>query len=188
MATPGLDHALTRPGLRALPDAAAELLRDLDAPPRLGAHLRAVHDVAWSITDRLGRRTPELPFDTTAVLFGAATHDIGKVLHTAELSGPGHRHEAAGRDLLIRYGVPIHLARFAATHGSWESEEAGLDDLLVSLADKIWKGARVESLEERVAAFLGGPPWEAFLALNDLVQDLAGGADARLAFQAAYPV
>lgn len=122
------------------------------------------------------------------MLFGAATHDIGKVLHTEELSGPGHRHEAAGRDLLIRYGVPVHLTRFAATHGSWESADAGLEDLLVSLADKIWKGARVESLEERVAGFLGGPPWEAFLALDDLVQDLAGGADARLAFQAAYPV
>lgn len=188
MATRGLDHALTRPGLRPLPDPAAEILRDLDAPPRLGAHLRAVHDVAWSITDRLGRRSPDLPFDTTAVLFGAATHDIGKVLHPDELSGPGRRHEAAGRDLLIRYGVPAHLARFAATHGSWDAEDGGLDDLLVSLADKIWKGARVESLEERVAGYLGGPPWEGFLAVDDLVQDLAGGADERLAFQADYRI
>ena len=188
VASRGLEHALTGSALRPLPDAAAELLRDLDAPPRLGAHLRAVHDVAWSITDRLGRRSPDLPFDTTAVLFGAATHDIGKVLHPDELSGPGRRHEAAGRDLLIRYGVPAHLARFAATHGSWDAEEAGLDDLLVSLADKIWKGARVESLEERVAGHLGGPPWEGFPAVDDLVRDLAAGADERLAFQAAYRV
>jgi HD superfamily phosphodiesterase len=188
VATPGLEQALTRPGLRPLPPTAAELLHDLNAPPRLGAHLRAVHDVAWSIADRLGRRTPDLPFDTTAVLFGAATHDIGKVQHPEELTGPGHRHEAAGRDLLIRYGVPSHLARFAATHGSWEAAEVGLEDLLVSLADKIWKGARVESLEARVAEHLGGAPWAAFLALDDLVQDLAGGAEERLAFQAAFPV
>nr|BFE68549.1 hypothetical protein GCM10020092_018500 [Actinoplanes digitatis] len=64
-----------------------------------------MHDVAWSLTDALGRRRPDLEFDTTAVLFGAATHDIGKVVHVEELSAPGHAHEEAGRDLLLRYGV-----------------------------------------------------------------------------------
>jgi hypothetical protein len=33
-----------------------------------------------------------------------------------------------------------------------------------------------------------GAPWEAFLLLDDLLQELAAGADARLAFQAAHPV
>ncbi|BCJ54776.1 phosphohydrolase [Actinoplanes sp. NBRC 14428] len=188
MTTRGLDRALTESALLPLPAAAAELLVALGAPPRLGAHLRAVHDVAWSLTDRLGRLRPELRFDTTAVLFGAATHDIGKIEHAEELSGPGHRHEAAGRDLLLRYGVPIDLARFAGTHGSWTAPEAGLDDLLVSLADKIWKGARVVPLEERVAEHLGGAPWEAFLVLDDVLQELAGGADERLAFQASFPL
>ncbi|MEV4638481.1 HD domain-containing protein [Actinoplanes sp. NPDC049548] len=187
MTTPGLDLALTASPLLRLPPAAEELLRALDAPPRLGAHLRAVHDVAWTLTDRLGRLRPDLDFDTTAVLFGAATHDIGKIIHVEELSGPGHRHEAAGRDLLIQYGVPAHLARFAGTHGSWTDPDVGLDDLLVSLADKIWKAARVQTLEERVSEFLGGAPWEAFLVLDDLLQELAAGADERLAFQASYP-
>jgi hypothetical protein len=183
-----LDRALTESSLRPLPGTAAELLRALDAPPRLGAHLRVVHDVAWSLTDVLGRRRPDLEFDTTAVLFGAATHDIGKVLHVAELSAPGRRHEEAGRDLLLRYGVPAHLARFAGSHGSWDAPEATLDDLLVSLADKVWKAARVPDLEERVGAHLGGPPWEAYLVLDDVLQELAAGADERLAFQAAHPV
>jgi hypothetical protein len=183
-----LHRALTESTLRPLPGPAAELLRALDAPPRLGAHLRAVHDVAWTLTDVLGRRRPDLEFDTTAVLFGAATHDIGKVVHVAELSAPGHRHEEAGRDLLLRYGVPAHLARFAGNHGSWDAPEVTLDDLLVSLADKVWKGARITGLEDRVGAHLGGAPWEAFLVLDDVLQGLAAGADERLAFQAAHPV
>jgi hypothetical protein len=183
-----LDLALTDSALRPLPGPAAELLRALEAPPRLGAHLRAVHDVAWSLTDTLGRLRPDLEFDTTAVLFGAATHDIGKIEHVAELSGPGHRHEEAGRDLLLRYGVPAHLARFAGSHGSWGAPGITLDELLVSLADKVWKGARVRDLEERVGGHLGGAPWEAFLTLDDLLQPLAAGADERLAFQAAHPI
>ena len=188
MTAAALESALTAPPMRPLPAPAAELLRALDAPARLGAHLRVVHDVAWSLTDALGRRRPGLEFDTTAVLFGAATHDIGKTVHPAELSGPGHQHEEAGRDLLLRYGVPAHLARFAGTHGSWNAPEATLDDLLVSLADKVWKAARVTDLEERVGGHLGGAPWEAFLLLDDVLQELAAGADERLAFQAAHPV
>jgi hypothetical protein len=185
--TTGLERALNESSLRPLPATAAELLREVGAPPRLGAHLRAVHDVAWSLTDSLGRRRPDLEFDTTAVLFGAATHDIGKVVHVRELSAPGHAHEEAGRDLLLRYGVPAHLARFAGSHGSWEAD-APLDDLLVSLADKVWKAARVEDLEQHVATYLGGAPWQAFMELDDLLQELAAGADERLAFQASYPI
>jgi hypothetical protein len=183
-----LDRALTESSLRPLPGPAAELLRELDAPPRLGAHLRLVHDVAWSLTDTLGRRRPDLEFDTTAVLFGAATHDIGKILHVEELSGPGHAHEEAGRDLLLRYGVPAHLARFAGSHSCWNDPDVTLDDLLVSLADQAWRAARVDDLEKLVCVALGGAPWEAFTELDDVLRQLAAGADARLAFQAAYPI
>jgi hypothetical protein len=175
-----LESALTAPPMRPLPGTAVELLRALEAPARLGAHLRAVHDVAWSLTDALGRRRPDLEFDTTAVLFGAATHDIGKVVHVAELTGPGSAHEAAGEELLLRYGVPAHLARFAASHGSWASPEATLDDLLVSLADQIWKGNRVPDLEHRVAGAAGH--------LTDVLDSLAADAPERLAFQLAYPL
>jgi len=184
-----LEHALSVPPMRPLPATAAELLRELDAPPRLAAHLRAVHDVAWSLTDALGRRWPDLDFDTTAVLFGAATHDIGKVLHVGELSGPGSAHEAAGERLLLRYGVPAQLARFAGSHGSsWTRPDPPLEDLLVSLADKIWKGRRVPELEQRVIAATGRTPWQAFATLDDLLSNLAATADERLAFQSAFPI
>jgi hypothetical protein len=180
------------PPLRPLPAQAAELLWDLGAPPRLAAHLRAVHDVAYSLTGALARRWPALHFDREAVLFGAATHDIGKVVHVTELSGPGTRHEPEGRRLLLSYGVPDDFARYAGTHGSWEPEDRELEDLLVTLADQVWKASRVPGLEERVvdriAAAARIEAWEAFFELDDIIDPIAGRADARLAFQAGYPV
>jgi hypothetical protein len=185
-----LDRALTEPPLRPLPPTAVELLRDLNAPPRLAAHLRAVHDVAWSITDALGTRWPTLDFDTTAVLFGAATHDVGKVVHPAELSGPGHEHEPAGRSLLLRYGVPAHLARFAGSHGSWDDPGLGTEDLLVSLAGKVWRAKREPELEQlvadRIAITAEIPSGQAVAELDEILSGLAAGADERLAFQSAF--
>lgn len=184
--------ALTDSALRPLPSAAVPLLRDLSAPPRLIAHLRAVHDVACQLADWVERHHPGVTFDRAAVLFGAATHDIGKVRHPEELSGPGSAHEPAGYELLLERGVPVESARFARTHASWTADDIGIDDLLVSLADKVWKAKRVESLEQlvtaRLAAASGQEPWEVFLALDDELGRIAEGADERLAFQSSYPI
>jgi hypothetical protein len=126
------------------------------------------------------------------MLFGAATHDIGKIIYIAELSGPGSEHEQAGYELLVDRGVEERLARFARTHASWNAADIGMDDLLVSLADKIWKAKRVQDLEqlvtERLAQATGQPSWEVFMALDDLLDHIAADADARLAFQAGHPI
>lgn len=184
--------ATSHPPLRPLPSEAVRLLEEVGAPPRLVAHLRAVHDVAAQLVERLARSCPRLPVDREAVLFGAATHDIGKTLHPDELSGPGSRHEEAGRDLLLAHGVSPGLARFAATHASWGSPDAGLEDLLVSLADKVWKNKRVADLEDLVVAELcrvsGRPVWQEFLDLDEFLTVLGEEADLRLAWQAAHPV
>lgn len=67
-----------------------------------------------------------------------------------------------------------------------------IEDLLVSVADKIWKNKRVPNLEDLVVARLaeasGRTPWEEFLALDDILTTIGNGADQRLAFQASYPV
>jgi len=99
--------------------------------------LRLVHDVACELVEWLEQRYPALPLDREAVLFGAATHDVGKAAHVRELSGPGSAHEEAGRELLEAHGTAPELARFAATHASWALPDIGLEDLLVSVADKI---------------------------------------------------
>ncbi|WP_346104063.1 hypothetical protein [Nonomuraea maheshkhaliensis] len=137
-----------------LPEHIAELLSDVGSPLRLVAHLRAVHDVAHQLVAWLEKHRPTLIFDREAVLFGAATHDIGKAVHLGELSGPGSAHEEAGQALLLGRGVNPEHARFAATHASWTRQDVGLEDLLVSLADKIWKNKRVPDLED----LIGGPP------------------------------
>ncbi|MBF9069790.1 phosphohydrolase [Streptacidiphilus sp. NEAU-YB345] len=182
-----------RPPLRPLPESVAMLLAELDAPPRLAAHLRAVHDVAARVVAWLeGRDGTRPPFDPDAVRFGAATHDIGKVLHRAELSGPGDRHEEDGPALLVAHGVEPELARFAGTHARWDAPGVGFEDLLVALADKVWKNKRVADLEDRVVVALaecgGRERWEEFLALDEVLSRLGDGADGRLAYQAAHPL
>lgn len=84
------------------------------------------------------------------------------------------------------------MARFASTHASWTAVGVSVEDLLVSLADKVWKAKRVPDLEElntaRLAASSGQQPWEVFMALDDVLDRIAADADGRLAFQASYPV
>jgi hypothetical protein len=187
-----LHRALTESDLRPLPHEAERLLVELNAPPRLAAHLRAVHDTAAELTDWLVRYCPNLETDREAVLFGAATHDIGKIRHPEELSGPGHAHEPAGYHLLLERGVPAHLARFARTHAAWTESDIGINDLLVSCADKVWKAQRVPDLEQllvdRIATATNTEPWQAFLDLDDELTRLAAQADQRLDFQNSHPI
>jgi hypothetical protein len=187
-------HHTDGPALRPLPEEAAVLLEGLDAPPRLAAHLRAVHDVTHQLVDWMWRRHPAPRFDREAVLFGAATHDIGKTVYVAELTGPGSRPEEAGRGLLLAHGFEPRLARFAATHAAWADAGpgTGIEDLLVSVADKIWKNKRVPDLEDllvtRLTRASGRAAWEEFMMLGDELARIGRGADARPAFQTSYPV
>lgn len=192
---PSLVNALTDdtdPALRPLPDEVAALLLELGAPPRLGAHLRAVHDVACQLLDAVARRWPDLGLDGAAVRFGAAVHDIGKVRHPAELVGPGSAHEPEGYELLLDRGVAEPLARFARTHADWGAPDARPEDLAVAMADKVWKGRREPELErlflDRVTAATGRPAWEEFLVLDGVLDAIAEDAPARLATQVRYPV
>jgi hypothetical protein len=168
------------------------LLRHLNVPPRLAAHLRAVHDVAYRLVDLLSRRYPGVRIDREAVIYGAATHDIGKSVRPEELSGPGSAHEEIGYRLLLDHGVAEGVARFARTHAEWAGADVTFEDLLVSLADKVWKGKRVPELEQLIVDHLAAAsrqePWEVFMALDDILGELAEGADQRLAFQAQHPI
>jgi hypothetical protein len=178
---------------RPLPDLGMRMLTEASAPPRLIAHLILVHDVACDFVAQLKLRFPNLQFDSDSVLFGAATHDIGKAVHREELSGQGSLHEIRGQQILLECGIDERLARFAATHGRWKSEpDFPLEDLLVALADNCWRGKRVSELEalvvERLATQSHEPEWKCFSILDEVLQDLASDADARLAWQASFPV
>ncbi|WNG50157.1 HDIG domain-containing protein [Archangium minus] len=176
--------------LRPLPESASRILDELRAPPRLVAHLTLVHDVALGLISALRKRWPRLSVDAEAVALGAALHDIGKAVVREELSQPGDKHEALGEQLLLSRGVPAPIARFARTHAQADREGLALEDLLVTLADKVWKGKRDEPLEQevcrRVASACGQAPWEVFLSLDEVLERLARDADERLEWQAAH--
>ncbi len=175
--------------IRPLPQDVEELLTKLNAPKRLKMHLLIVHDVAATLADAFQQAWATLPLDKDLVRFGAATHDIGKVLHQNELYGHGSRHEEDGPTLLMEYGYTTEQSRFARTHGSWRTEPGlTLEDLLVALADSCWKGQRESELETMIAAMishqLGVESWEVFLTLDDVLDEVTGRAEERLALQA----
>ena len=176
--------------LHRLPTGVEDLLDRLQSPPRLVAHLTLVHDVAVRIVDFLDR-WPGLPLQRDEVLFGAATHDIGKTVHVDELDGPGHRHEAAGRELLHARGYDARLARFAISHADRRSDDRDLEDLLVALADKVWKGKREADLEERVAQQIAKAIrlelWDVLLPLQDSLDEIAAASPLRLEWQQRFP-
>ncbi len=173
---------------RDLPDDAQQILTKLKASPRLMAHLTLVHDAAFEILDGIQLRWTSLMIDRDAVLFGAATHDAGKCLHTNELTGPGNQHEQDGPAILQKHGVSPERSRFARTHGTWQHEpDLTLEDYLVALADYSWKGSRSEALEskvaERIARLLGIETWDAFMGLDEIVVQVASRGEERLAWQ-----
>ena len=173
-----------------LPEIAIDLCQKLDAPPRLVAHLHVVHDAAFQLTDLLKKSFPQLTFDQCEVLIGAAIHDLGKCQHQNELYAPGNRHEIDGAALLESVGVSAELARFCRTHGAWASEELPLEDLLVGLADTIWKGQRLDDLERLIVAKIAlvseSQEWYVFGILDSVLENVAANSVARLAWQAKY--
>jgi putative nucleotidyltransferase with HDIG domain len=174
-----------------LPEEAAKICQAVHAPPRLVAHLTLVHDVAAKLVKQTQESFPELKLDPKSVLFGAATHDIGKAVYGEELVKPGTLHERKGVELLQKQGVPPNLARFAYTHANWEDNlEIQIEDLLVALADNCWKGKRPAGLEKEAVRFISDAtqrqPWEVFSTLDSVLEQLASGADRRLQWQAQF--
>jgi hypothetical protein len=176
--------------LRPLPQRARSLCEELEAPPRLIAHLTLVHDAACDLVEAIAARFPMINIDSHAVEFGAATHDLGKTIYRGELTSRGTAHEAAGEELLLGKEVSPDLARFARTHANWRGSPITLEDLLVALVDAIWKGRRIPDLESEVAHHIaqrsGNAEWETWSALDDLIQRIASKADDRLAWQQSH--
>ena len=176
---------------RPLPVDAEILLRQVSAPRRLVAHLTLVHDVASKLVERFVEAFPGVVLDPEAVMFGASIHDLGKAVYRNELVEPGKEHEKCGAELLRRLGVSEERARFAYTHGNWDTAEpVTLEDLLVALADNCWKGKRLDELETKVVNHLssasGQPAWECYAKLDEILALLAQDGDRRLAWQGVF--
>jgi putative nucleotidyltransferase with HDIG domain len=164
-----------------------------NAPPRLVAHLILVHDLAVQLIEQIGLAFPALRFNREAILFGAATHDLGKTLDREELSKSGRVHETRGVELLKSLGVSEARARFAFTHNNWRSADPlQIEDILVALADKTWKGKRIDDLDAAAVEMISRQsriePWQCFSVLDEILQSLAAKADERLAWQGSFSV
>jgi hypothetical protein len=138
------------------------------------------------ILEWLQEHFPRTSVDASAVLFGAATHDLGKTLHPDELWQGGSRHQDDGPALLESLGVEPSLTRFARTHSQWD-ESMPLEDLVIALSDKAWKGRRIERLEIEIATRLAKDNsielWDAVHQLDMFLEEIGSGADERLALQ-----
>ncbi|MEI8257972.1 MAG: HD domain-containing protein [Deltaproteobacteria bacterium] len=165
------------------PSDAFDLLRVLGAPPRLITHVRLVVEAGDLLLVALARLGVAL--DADFVRTGIAVHDVGKVRHPEELTGQGNRHEPAGEQLLLERGVDPRLARVCRSHARWASiADCSLEELVIALADKLWKGVRSPRLEERVidevAARLGRERWDVFVANDDAFESIAAAGTERL--------
>lgn len=118
--------------------AARTLLAQLGAPARLLRHVELVGEAAELLLAPLSKLGLEVQSDL--VRLGVALHDCGKILHPDELDRPGGEHEPAGQALLLQHGVSPEIARICLSHARWESMTVSLEELLVALADKLWKG------------------------------------------------
>jgi hypothetical protein len=161
---------------------AHDLLRRLGAPPRLLTHVCLVGEVAEGILAQLAR-IGVYP-DASLVGLGVAVHDAGKILYPSELDGGGSEHEPAGERLLLDHGVDPKVARCCMSHARWHEMDCSMEELLVALADKLWKGARNAELERRVieavATKLGKDMWEVFVELDTCFEEIAAGGAERL--------
>ncbi len=143
-------------------------LHDLGAPTRLVRHVELVGEAADALLlafTRLGVRV-----DGDFVRVGVVLHDVGKIVYQDELSNPGAKHESAGERLLLERGVSAQIARVCRSHAQWSSLDSSLEELIIALADKLWKGVRVGMPCRTEPAGLwveGEPGWCASIALRN---------------------
>lgn len=173
--------------MNELPNDILNMLSQNNAPDLLCRHLTLVYNVGISILDKFAQTWPNLPIIKSEVLFGTATHDICKMFETKELYQIGNQHEIVGYDFLISQNISENLARFAKTHGNWKEDNLKIEDLIVSLADKIWKGKRIDELEERLSKIISETSnddyWKVYTKLDLIISDIIIGADKRLLWQ-----
>lgn len=173
--------------LQDLPQDIIRLLNEYQAPNRLHKHLSIVHHVGYKLIQFLEAEFPTFQFNKSLVLFGTATHDIGKCIVKEELYSVGKLHEAKGEQLLLNHGYTPEKARFAKTHGDWSNSENTIEDLLVCLSDKIWKGKRIPELEEQIRkeiiTQLKLDYWDVYFELDAFIDEISLKSSTYLEYQ-----
>lgn len=161
---------------------ALEFLKSLEVPRHLLVHTDLVGEAGEDLIRAL--RSVGLGFDQEFVRVGIVLHDSGKITHPNELFGGGSEHEPEGERLLLAYGVEPRLARVCLSHARWATMDCSFEELLIALADKLWKGVRGDELErlvmQRAADQLGKDFWELFETLDTAFERIADRGHERL--------
>lgn len=93
-------------------------------------------------------------------------------------------HDPAGEALLLQHGVSPDVARVCVSHARWQSMSVSFEEVLIALADKLWKGVRHRALEERVidaaAERMGTERWDVFVRLDSAFEHIASLGGERL--------
>jgi putative nucleotidyltransferase with HDIG domain len=164
------------------------LLKKLGATPRLVHHSQTVGGAADAVIHQM--RSLSVNCDARLIEMGAILHDAGKIQHPQELAQPGTLHEQAGEGLLLSHGVQPEVARFCVSHAQWNLPGVSLEERVVALADKLWKGKREPDLElavvDEVAARLGCSRWDVFEALDNTFEKIAAAGAERLEHSRSY--
>ncbi len=168
-----------------MPDSRKEgfdLIDKLGAPEHLKTHVALVGEAADLLISAMDGLGIELEFDFIRV--GVVIHDIGKIVHTSEMTGPGSEHEPEGEKILLERNISAKLARVCMSHARWDQMECSFEELLIALSDKLWKGTRVEELELKVvdyaAQYLKKDRWDLFPDLDFKFEEIASGGHERL--------
>jgi HD domain len=163
-------------------DDAYVFLRELGASSKLIIHVKLVAEASELLIAKL--RLLDIGFDISFVRLGVAFHDAGKILHPEELQIKGINHEAAGEQLLLANGIDNELARCCRSHGQWQNMECTLEELLVALADTLWKGKRSQDLEnlvvKRLSKQYSRDYWELFMEMDACFEEIAEDGYSRL--------
>ncbi|MEQ8677487.1 MAG: HD domain-containing protein [Aggregatilineales bacterium] len=161
---------------------AFELLESLNASERLLKHAKLVLEVAQILLEGLDEM--QVTVSHNVVKLGAVLHDVGKTAHPEELDFPGDEHEVMGKQLLLGNGIDEQIAEISVSHAKWD-ESTPLEALCVALADKLWKGKRVVSLEklmiDRCFRELDVDNyWDVFIQLDTFFEEIAADGETRL--------
>ena len=161
---------------------AYELLDSLEAPEHLKRHVVLVGEAADLLISKCEELGVSLDFEFIRV--GVAIHDVGKTVHLNEMTGPGSEHEPEGEKILLERGVDPKVARVCLSHARWNEMKCSIEELLIALSDKLWKGKRVETLElyviDELARILSVERWDIFSDLDAVFEDIATGGYERL--------
>lgn len=170
-------------------DEAHATLAQLGAPAHLIRHTVLVGEAAELLLEAM--RDVDAELDAHLVRLGVVFHDAGKIRHPRELAEPGNAHEPAGQAMLLEAGVDATVARCCLSHARWAAMEVSFEELVVALADHLWKGKRNPALEERVIAAAAiraaRGVWDLFVPLDTWFEKIAADGASRLARSSVAP-